>query len=228
MDAKFWYQVWEQGRLGFHQTRPNPQLVEFWPQVVAASHTHGRGPVLVPLAGKSKDMLWLREQGHTVVGVELSEIAVRDFFAENDLTAVSEPFGSFVRYRSQPAGLELWCGDFFDLTLEMVQEVGITAVYDRASLIALPPEMRPAYMQQMARILPAHTHILLLAIEYDQAEMSGPPFSVPDAEIRQNYSEAFHLTHLRQQNVLQKDRRLRHFLSSLTENVYLLERVAGE
>lgn len=223
MDAKFWYQVWEQGRLGFHQTRPNPQLVQFWPQVVAA--THGRGPVLVPLAGKSKDMLWLREQGHEVVGVELSEIAVQDFFAENDLTAVSEPFGAFTRYRSQPEGLELWCGDFFELTGEMMREVGITAVYDRAALIALPPQMRPAYGQQMARILPPHTPILLLAIEYEQAEMSGPPFSVSDAEIRQNYGEAFHLTHLRQQNVLKKDRRLRHFLSALTENVYLLERM---
>ncbi|MCA9980638.1 MAG: hypothetical protein KDD89_07395, partial [Anaerolineales bacterium] len=32
MDAKFWYEVWETGRLGFHQKRPNPQLREFWPQ----------------------------------------------------------------------------------------------------------------------------------------------------------------------------------------------------
>ena len=219
MDAKFWYEVWETGRLGFHQKRPNPQLREFWPQL----DLHGRGRVFVPLAGKSRDMLWLREQGHEVVGVELSEIAVQDFWRENDLTAVAEPFGSFVRYKGE--GIELWCGDFFALTSEMVEEeMGITAVYDRAALIALPPDLRQKYTHHMAHILPANTKMLLLAIEYSQDEMQGPPFSVSDAEVRQVYSPDFALTHLRQHNALEKDRRLRHFLSSLIENVYLLEK----
>lgn len=221
MDPKFWYEVWEQGRVGFHQKRPNPQLREFWPQL----GLHGRGRVLVPLAGKSRDMLWLREQEHEVIGVELSEIAVRDFWRENDLTAVSEPFGPFERYTSEASsGLELWCGDYFRVTPQMVAEAEITAVYDRAALIALPPDMRRKYAEHTAAILPSGTKVLLLAIEYSQDEMQGPPFSVSDAEVRQNYGRAFALTHLRQHDVLQKDRRLRHFLTSLTENIYMLER----
>jgi thiopurine S-methyltransferase len=218
MDAKFWYEVWEQGRLGFHQKRPNPQLRAYWPQL----ELHGRGRVLVPLAGKSRDMLWLRDQGHDVLGIELSEIAVRAFFAENDLPFEITEQDGFQCFQS--GGLALWCGDFFGLTPEIIVEAGITAVYDRAALIALPADLRARYTAHMAAILPTDTKMLLLAIEYSQAEMQGPPFSVTDQEVRDSYDHDFYLTQLHQHNALEKDRRLRHFLSSLTENVYLLEK----
>ena len=41
--------------------------------------------VFVPLCGKTLDMVWLCQQGHTVVGCELSEIAALDFFKENSI-----------------------------------------------------------------------------------------------------------------------------------------------
>ena len=40
----------------------------------------------MPLCGKSLDLLWLAAQGHRVLGVEISPLAVDAFFAEQDLT----------------------------------------------------------------------------------------------------------------------------------------------
>ena len=51
-------------------------------------------------------------------------------------------------------------------------------MYDRASLIALPPEMRERYARHLAGILPPATQILLITLDYPQPEMPGPPFAV--------------------------------------------------
>ncbi len=46
-------------------------------QSLVAAPWRGTGRrVLVPLCGKTPDLLWLAEQGNEIVGVELSEIAV--------------------------------------------------------------------------------------------------------------------------------------------------------
>ena len=74
MHPEFWLERWQQNQIGFHQARVNPYLQQFWPQLGIAQ----TGRVFVPLCGKSSDMLWLRAQGHEVVGVEFSELAVRD------------------------------------------------------------------------------------------------------------------------------------------------------
>ena len=39
----------------------------------------------MPLCGKSLDMKWLAEQGHSVVGIDIVELAAQQFFTENDL-----------------------------------------------------------------------------------------------------------------------------------------------
>jgi thiopurine S-methyltransferase len=191
MNADFWHERWETDQLGFHQTRVNDLLTRFWRDLEVARDT----PVFVPLCGKSLDMIWLRQRGHPVVGIELSPIAVRDFFKENGLpdpselgpapgAAVEEPPRGYAS-----AGYTLYCGDFFALTRDTLAEVG--AVYDRASLIALPPELRARYAEQMTRLLPASVSMLLITIEYDQRRMSGPPHSVPVAEIEALYGRDF-------------------------------------
>lgn len=63
---------WREGRIGWHQPDGNASLRRHW---------RGTGPrVLVPLCGKTPDLVWLAEWGNEVVGVELSEIAVQSFF----------------------------------------------------------------------------------------------------------------------------------------------------
>ena len=81
MDADFWLERWRQGQTGFHMKRPTPLLAKYWPALGVPRGSR----VLVPLCGKSLDMLWLASQGHRVLGVELSPLAVGQFFAENRL-----------------------------------------------------------------------------------------------------------------------------------------------
>ncbi|MBP6750907.1 MAG: thiopurine S-methyltransferase, partial [Xanthomonadaceae bacterium] len=81
MDAEFWHRRWQDNQIGFHQHEATPMLQAHWATIGAPTGCR----VFVPLAGKSLDMLWLAAQGHRVLGIELSPLAVAQFFAENAL-----------------------------------------------------------------------------------------------------------------------------------------------
>jgi len=180
MDTAFWHERWKAGQIAFHRQEVNPQLVAFWDRLGLAPG----GRVLVPLCGKSLDMLWLRERGFGVLGVEVSELAVESFFAENNLPVRKRQAGAFTAYDGER--LTLLCGNFFDLGAEVVAG-GCAAVYDRASLIALPPDMRRRYARHLLGLFPDGLNSLLLTLEYPQQEMDGPPFSVGMPELQSLY-----------------------------------------
>ena len=77
MTPDFWIERWQNGEIGFHQQAGNDLLPKHWPSLQAPS----RSTVFVPLCGKSFDMVWLASQGHHVVGVELSPLAVDRVYA---------------------------------------------------------------------------------------------------------------------------------------------------
>lgn len=185
MKARFWHDRWEADQLGFHQAEVNGLLTTRWPSLDVAPDR----PVFVPLCGKSLDMRWLRERGHPVVGVEFSPIAIRDFFEEAGLDVTPEKRGAFDISRSD--GYRLYCGDFFELTRKDLEGVG--GVYDRAALIALPPETRIRYARHLAEILPTSASILMITLDYDQTRMDGPPHSVPTDEVERLFGEAFEI-----------------------------------
>ncbi len=215
MQAEFWHERWEQNQIGFHQDEFNNHLQAFWGKLSIPAGSH----VFVPLCGKSRDMLWLRSQGFLVTGVELSPIAVRDFFSENALDVVVKQQGKLECWESD--GLVILRGDFFDMTVGDIATCD--AVFDRASLIALPPEMRPAYAEHFKTILPAHIQTLLVTLEYDQAEMKGPPFSVSEDEVRRYYEDSFKLERLYTTSVLDDGPSFRQRgLTRLDEKVYKL------
>ena len=211
MQAQHWLDRWEEGRIGFHQPQVNTHLTRFWPVVAPA------GPVFAPLCGKSLDMLWLRAQGHPVLGVELAPQAIEAFFTENRLEPEITQQGPFQRWACDD--LVLLQGDFFDLRPEDLADM--TAVYDRASLIALPPEMRRDYVRHMQHILPSGAVMLLITMEYPQDEMQGPPFSVDEAEVRRLYQAAGQIELLTDFNALAANPELRRRgLTRMREEVY--------
>lgn len=183
MDPAFWRSRWEQGQIGFHQGEYHPLLVRH------AERLSEAGRVLVPLAGKTRDMHFLLEQGHRVVGVELVEDAVRAFFEEAGWTPeVSQAVGHPV-YRAQ--GVELHVCDFFSLTPGHIG--AIDAVYDRAALIALPPDLRARYAAHLASLAPPASGVLMITIDYDPTQMNGPPFSVPPSEVEAIFGGPFEI-----------------------------------
>lgn len=220
MDHEFWLQRWQAGQTGFHQSRVLPLLQKHWP----ALGVPAGGRVFVPLAGKSLDMLWLAAQGHPVLGVELSPLAVQQFFAEHGLT----PTVHESRYgRHHVAGsIELICGDAFALDAAVLSDCA--GVYDRAALIALPPALRARYADELYGRLPAGCHGLLVTLEYAQAEMQGPPFSVEETEVRQRYAARWNVDLLERRAILDQEP---HFaavgLTALSTALYGLRRQAA-
>jgi len=215
MEKDFWLERWEREETGFHQDDVNPYLRQYWQELKRAPGCE----VFVPLCGKSRDMLWLRQQGHPVLGVELSPIAVQSFFTENGYIPHHDNNKKFDRCDAD--GIRILCGDFFDLSKDDLANV--SAVYDRASLVALPPEMRERYASHLVSILPPATQILLITFDYPQTEMSGPPFAVSVDEVEKLYRDYAEIRLLAQLDVLAQNSRFQQRgLSSLQENIFLL------
>lgn len=215
MDEGFWKRRWARNEIGFHLNEVNPYLRRHWSRM---NLTEG-ARVLVPLCGKSLDMAWLVEQGFAVLGVELSERAVEDFFSEQGLTADVSQQGGFKIYRA--GSLEIRCGDFFALSRDEVGDC--QGLYDRAALIALPVEMRQRYVEHLTQILVPGCQGLLVTLDYEQQEMPGPPFAVSDAEVRQRLGRCWDLELLERADVLEGNWKfLQRGLSRLEESCYRL------
>ena len=179
MEADFWLERWRDGRTHFHQQNITPQLPRHWPALGLAPGSR----VLVPLCGKSLDMLWLARQGMRVLGVELAQLGVEQFFAENGLKAATRESAAGRHYVS--GDIEIIHGDIFKLDAATLATCD--GVYDRAALIALPPPMRAPYVDHVYRQMPARYRGLLITLDYRQELMNGPPFSVPDDEVQDLY-----------------------------------------
>jgi thiopurine S-methyltransferase len=215
MDLDFWHERWQNNETGFHQETINPYMQRNWSRLQLPP----AAAVLVPCCGKSKDLLWLREQGCMVQGVEISPLAVDAFFSENDLQPEITEQGD---YRiATIAGLQLYCGDFFKLTAADVK--GISAVFDRAAMIAMPAEMRQSYCRHLQTITNKQVPILLVTLEYPEGEMQGPPFSVTEEEINDCYAENYTVLVLETEDILaDNDFFKERGLTRLQERVYLL------
>lgn len=170
MQSQFWLDMWESGRTGFHRDAPMPLLVDNWPSLALPKDSR----VLVPLSGKSLDLLWLAEQNHRVLGVELSPLAVEQFFDEHDLQPERHATEQGTHYVTDT--IEIIQGDIFNLTAATLATCD--GIYDRAAMIALPSDMRTRYAHAIYARLPAQARGLLITLDYDQSEMDGPPFSV--------------------------------------------------
>lgn len=180
MDAEFWKTRWQAGQIGFHEGRPNAFLEAHAARLGIARR------VLVPLCGKSVDLAYLAGLGHDVVGVELVEEAAAAFFAEHDLPPTVARDDGFVRY--QAGGVTLFVGDVLATSPGLLGP--IDALYDRAALVALPPELRPRYVAHLRGLVAPGTPGLLVTLEYPQEVMDGPPFAVLADEVARLYAGA--------------------------------------
>jgi len=164
-----WIERWQEGRIGWHESDGNASLRRHW-------RASGKR-VLVPLCGKTRDLIWLERQGNEVVGVELSEIAVKAFFDENEI-AFSSADGALTAYKAKDRSITIYCGDFFEFF-----ESPFDAYYDRGALVALPPDVRSDYVEHTRSLLSEDAAKLIISLEYDESIATGPPFSVPEDQI---------------------------------------------
>ncbi|WP_083232684.1 thiopurine S-methyltransferase [Endozoicomonas atrinae] len=215
MDDINWRSHWENNNIGFHLDQTNPMLVKHWPKIRAVP----KDMVFVPLCGKSLDMIELHRQGHFVLGSELSEIAVEAFFTEQNLNHSKHEAGEHEYWSSER--MAIIQGDFFTLAEESIPA---RFVYDRAALVALPPDMQEAYVEHLLRIAPDIEQILLVTVEYDDVAAAAPPFSIPPDRVKALYGEYFEIDLIETRDTKPSPRKQAQGLKVITEHVFKLDR----
>ena len=200
VDNAFWLERWNLGQIGFHQSRVHPLLIRHWASVAAP----GQGQVLVPLSGKSLDLGHLRALGHAVTGIELSHQAIVDFFKDRGEDPALEKIPAGTAFCRDE--IRLIEADFFDIGQDTLGPVA--AVYDRAALIALTPERQVAYVEHL-RSLSYPAAILLITLEYDPREMTGPPFAVSSEQVESLFKSHYEVRCLERTDALYENPSLR-------------------
>lgn len=215
MEPAFWHERWQRGEIGFHRSQPHPQLVQHFLRLPA----HAREHLLVPLCGKSVDMAWLARQGARVSGTELSAMAINDFAREQGLSACVHADGDLLCH--EMGSIRLWQGDHFALNRRQLGDA--RGFYDRAALVALPPDRRARYVEHLNQLLPAGSAGLLITFDYDPSQMDGPPFAVSGEEVRARYGDRWQIQALASHNVIAQHPGLQQRgLKTLQEQVWLL------
>lgn len=209
---EYWHNRWDKEQTGWHRDVFNDLLEKYWSEINPVKD----GEVLVPLCGKSLDMLWLAEQGYNVVGLEMVEQAVQAFFEENKLETVSNEIGKHIKYSSPP--FTIFQGDLFDLEAGVVQA---DAWYDRAAMVALPNSLRENYVKQICQQTKPGASGLLITFAYPQEQMDGPPFALHDEDVLRFFADGFEVECLEKIDLEdEKDRGL----SNVTSTVFKITR----
>lgn len=214
MESQFWINAWNEGKTAFHQEHYHEKLTEYFPQL----NPQKGQKVLVPLCGKTKDLLWLHARHLHVHGVELYEQAVKAFFSENEFSPpeISQDH-HFTHYTHE--NMVISCGDFFKLGADETYDF----IYDRAALVALPEAMRKHYSQVIKRALKGGGKYLLIVYEYDPSQMEGPPFSIAEKEVHELYQDQFKIKLMESKRPSREGSRL-SAVESLQHKVYILEK----
>ncbi len=189
MNKQFWLQKWNNNEIGFHKHEPNHLLVNY----VNALNVPKNSRLFLPLCGKTLDIQWLLSHGYRVVGAELSQLAIEQLFESLQLIPQIKTINQLQHYAAE--NVDIFVGDVFELSADILGVVD--AIYDRAALVALPETMRQRYTHHIIQITQAAPQ-LVITFDYDQQQMSGPPFAITPEEIQQHYQERYEITCLNQ------------------------------
>jgi len=135
--------------------------------------------ILVPLCGKSVDLIHLHSKGHNVVGCEGVELACTQFFAENNIEYSRTPLEGIdgTLFTSTDGRLRLYQCDFLALTSEVV-DTKFDAVWDIQALVSINPRDRKQYVRTVRSLLAEEFRYLLVTIEYEPFAHLGRPHSI--------------------------------------------------
>jgi thiopurine S-methyltransferase len=216
MQTKDWLERWQKDHIGFHEGSVNTHLEKH----ISDFNLNSGDRIFMPLCGKAHDIAWLAKQGFEVIGIEIAGMAIEAFFSEFNMQYQQFQSDRFIMRKS--GNIMLFEGDYFDLQSDDLADCKL--VYDRAALIAIDESNRARYCSHMQAIAPANCDMLLVTLDYDQAQMSGPPFSVPQDEVFQHYQSRYQIEALEKNQVVDEQPRWRkQGLTSLMESSYRLK-----
>ncbi|KAF6345926.1 thiopurine S-methyltransferase [Rhinolophus ferrumequinum] len=182
-----WQEKWVDHQIGFHKEQGHELLKKHLDTFLKGKNGLR---VFFPLCGKAVEMKWFADRGHNVVGVEISELGIREFFTEQNLSYSEEPImeipGAKV-FKSSSGNIALYCCDLFDLPRANIGK--FDRIWDRGALVAINPCDRQRYADIMLSLMRKGFQYLLCVLCYDPTKHSGPPFYVPDAEIKRLFEK---------------------------------------
>ena len=159
--------------------------------------------ILVPLCGKSQIMQWFAEGGHHVVGIEWSELAVKQFFEENGLaySIKSCTIGGIEMpvYTASDKAITIYCGDLFAFKEDNLG--GFDCILDHASIgsFDFTDVKRSMYAELMNSFTKPGGRIVLSFFDYEHSEHPIVPFAVTEKEVTILYKEHFNPPQLLQE-----------------------------
>ncbi|CAH6800627.1 thiopurine S-methyltransferase isoform X1 [Phodopus roborovskii] len=214
-----WQDKWVTRNIGFHQEQGH-QLLKKHLDTFLKGQSGLR--VFFPLCGKAVEMKWFADRGHTVIGVDISEIGIREFFAEQNLSYTEEPFNEIAGakvFKSSSGSISLYCCSIFDLPRANIGK--FDRVWDRGSLVAVNPGDRTRYADIIMSLLGKGFHYLVAILSYDPTKHAGPPFYVPDAELKKLFGTKCSILCLEEANAFE-ERHKAWGIDYIFEKLYLL------
>ncbi|KAI5622776.1 putative thiopurine S-methyltransferase, partial [Silurus asotus] len=243
-----WEERWQEGRIGFHQPHVHQQVLlllmlkDNLDKVLC-----GREQVrfFFPLCGKAVDMKWLADMGHVIVGVDISEIGIKQFFEEQNLEYKEEPvpaipeakvhlisiyllyelklrtlkYGTFFCFQSSDAKISLYKCNLYEFSSAIEGQFG--GIWDRGSLVAINPCDRQKYASLIMSLMDKDCKYLLNTLEYNPELYKGPPFFVPEEVVKSLYGNACDIELVQQRDAL-REKFKAWGIDSLLEKLYLL------
>ncbi|KAJ1200998.1 hypothetical protein NDU88_004815 [Pleurodeles waltl] len=163
----------------------------------------------------------LADMGHTITGVDVSEIGLKDFFTEQNIPYVEEDVPAIPGaklFKSSSGNISLYCCSFYDFIRIPAKYDGI---WDKGSLVAINPCDRERYAKTVLSLMEQDCCYLLVTVLYNPVLIEGPPFYVPNSVIEKLYGESCDIRLL--QTVDSLDERTRGWgLDYYCERIHLL------
>lgn len=217
MEASFWFKSWDLGGFytSFHRSDIHPYVLQYMnPESIEGKN------ILVPLCGKTVDMIYLSRFANRVIGVEIVEKAIIQFFEENNLTYNQLDEETYIS-----GNITILKTDFMALSKERIGE--IDWVLDRASLVALPFEMRTEYIRTLDRITDVGTKQLIITLEYFPL-INSAPFCIKPTEVEEYYAAGHVINHVEQPNLPNHGMVRKWGLEYLIEHGFVLIKYAND
>lgn len=206
---QYWCNRWRDNQTGWHLADPHPSLVANLSKILpttTATTTNGattttpKPVVFVPLCGKTVDLVYLRNHNFRALGCELSEQAVTEFFAELGEAPKKTRINENVE-KWEVENIAILLGNIFDIpSLEMAGFPGdqVAAVFDRASLVALPDSIRGQYVEHVKKLTNNSNQIL---VTFEHTRPTAPPHSISEELVHKYYEDTYKIEFVSRRNV---------------------------
>lgn len=168
-------------------------------------------------------MKYLYDNGLSVVGVELSALAVESFFKEHSLTYEVNENSDGVRVFKHDDRLIIVQGDLFKVTTDIIGGA-CDLHWDRGALVACDAFDQQKYVNHIKYLLSSNSASLMEIVEYDTSKYKYPAQSIAPERLKELFGNDFIIEEL---DRVENDDMAAGFsrMGGLTRVVYIIKHI---